>query len=177
MFSLKNPCNRVATLTAAIMQGCSSNSDHADALLLKGYPIPLSRKKRDCLVAYSHSTRDHFENAFGDTIKSKYFMTVLRAIVTNMTTPRRFDSTRFFNLLLSSCETTPAHAHAQSRALQRECRIKSIAGQIRQVYLLDRSQRPRFSNSARIENQGRTRRSAAVCALATPSQRWSGCNS
>jgi hypothetical protein len=91
-------------------------------------------------VAYSHSARDHFENAFGDTIKSKYFMTVLRVIVMNMTTTWRFDSIRFFNLLLSSCETTPAHAHAQSHCSQRERRIKSIAGQIRQVYLLGRSQ-------------------------------------
>jgi hypothetical protein len=97
-------------------------------LPLKGYPIPLNTKKRDCLVAYSHSARDYFENAFGDTIKSKYFMTVLRVIVTNVTAAWRFDSTRFFNLLLSSCETTPAHAHAQSHASQRECRIKSIAG-------------------------------------------------
>jgi hypothetical protein len=59
-------------------------SNRADALPFKGYPIPLNTKKRDCLVAYSHSARDHFENAFGDTIKSKYFMTVLHAIVTNM---------------------------------------------------------------------------------------------
>jgi hypothetical protein len=90
-------------------------SDHPDALLFEGYPIPLSTKKRDCLVAYSHSARDYFENAFCDTIKSKYFMTVLRAIVTNVTATGRFDSTRFFNLLLSRCETTALHADAQSR--------------------------------------------------------------
>jgi hypothetical protein len=89
------------------MRGSFCNSDHADAPPFKGYPIPLSTKKRDCLVAYGHSTRDYFENAFGDIVKSKYFMTVLRAIVTNMTAARRFDSTRFFNLLLSSCETEP----------------------------------------------------------------------
>jgi len=82
--SLKNPA------TCCSIDGC----DHAGMLLkersrrraaLQGLPIPLNTKKRDCLVAYSHSARDHFENAFGDTIKSKYFMTVLRAIVTNMT--------------------------------------------------------------------------------------------
>jgi hypothetical protein len=80
----------------------------------KGYPIPLNTKKRDCLVAYSHSAHEHFENAFSATIKSKYFMTVLCAIVTNMTATWRFDSTRFFNLLLSSRETTPACVQAQS---------------------------------------------------------------
>jgi hypothetical protein len=95
-------------------------------------------------VAYSHSAHEHFENAFSATIKSKYFMTVLRVIVTNMTATWRFDFTRFFNLLLSSRETTLACAQAQSHRPQRECRIKSIAGQIRQVYLLDRSRRPRL---------------------------------
>jgi hypothetical protein len=98
---------------------------------LKGYPIPLSTKKRDCLVAYSHSGREHLENAFSATIKSKYFMTVLCAIVTKMTATWRFDSARFFNLLLSSRETTLALMQAQSPSSQRECRIKSIAGQIR----------------------------------------------
>jgi hypothetical protein len=97
--------------------------DHASALLkkqphrrdvLKGYPVPLNTKKRDCLVAYSHSARKHFENAFCDMIKSKYFMTVLRAIVTKTTATGRFDSARFFNPLLSSYETTLACARAQS---------------------------------------------------------------
>jgi hypothetical protein len=112
------------------------------AVFFKGYPIPLNTKKHDCLVAYSHSAREHFENAFSATIKSKYFMTVLRVIVTNMTATWRFDSTGFFNLLLSSRETTLARAQAQSHRPQRECRIKSIAGQISYVYLLNRSRRP-----------------------------------
>jgi hypothetical protein len=29
-----------------------------------GYPVSLSTKKRDCLVAYSHSAAEHFKNAF-----------------------------------------------------------------------------------------------------------------
>jgi hypothetical protein len=93
-------------------EGAFEKSDHADTLPFKGYPVPLSTKKRDCLVAYSHSADEHFENAFCAMIKSKYFMTVLRAIVTNMTATWRFDSIRFFNLLLSSCETTLACARA-----------------------------------------------------------------
>jgi hypothetical protein len=36
---------------------------------------------------------------------------------------------------------------------------------------------PTVFGSVRSGNQGRARRSAAVCASATPSQRWSGCNS
>lgn len=95
------------------LQACRNidGRDHASVLLrersrrraaFKGYPIPLNTKKRDCLVAYSHSAGEHFENAFSATIKSKYFMTVLSVIVTNMTATWRFDSTRFFNLLLSS---------------------------------------------------------------------------
>ena len=43
-------------------------------------------------------------------------MTVLRAIVTNMTATWRFDSMRFFNLLLSSRETTFACVQAQKPA-------------------------------------------------------------
>jgi hypothetical protein len=82
-------------------------------------------------VAYSHSAREHFENGFYDWIKSKYFMTVLRAIVTKMTAAWRFDSMRFFNLLLSSRETTPACVTVLNRLTPRECRIKFIAGQIR----------------------------------------------
>jgi hypothetical protein len=77
-------------------------------IAFRGYPVSLSTKKRGCLVAYSHSVGEHFENAFGALIKSKYFMTMLRVIVTNMTATWHFDSVRFFNLLLSSRETTPA---------------------------------------------------------------------
>jgi hypothetical protein len=82
--------------------------NRADALPFRGYPVSLSTKKRGCLVAYSHSTREHFENAFSAPIKSKYFMTVLCVIVTKMTATWHFDSARFFNLLLSSRETASA---------------------------------------------------------------------
>src|SRR6185437_10443846 len=37
---------------------------------------------------------------------------------------------------------------------------------LRIVYFFNRSRRPRLSRSARFENQGRTCKSAAVCALA-----------
>jgi hypothetical protein len=80
---------------------------------IEGYPIPLNTKKRDCLVAYSHSARDHFENAFGDTIKSKYFMTVLRAIITNMTTTWRF---RFYTILQPLAFELRNNADARRRA-------------------------------------------------------------
>jgi hypothetical protein len=54
-------------------------------LRAKGYPIPLSTKKRDCVVAYGHSTPEHFEKRFWRHDQSKYFMTVLLSIVTKMT--------------------------------------------------------------------------------------------
>jgi hypothetical protein len=41
-----------------------SNSTVADVLCFTGYPVSLSTKKRDCLVAYSHSAAEHFKNAF-----------------------------------------------------------------------------------------------------------------
>jgi hypothetical protein len=104
---------------------------------IEGYPIPLNTKKRDCLVAYSHSARDHFENAFGGMIKSKYFMTVLRAIVTNMTATWRFDSIRFFNPLLSNCENN-ARARARAKPLlaarmpnQIDCRANKASVSLR----------------------------------------------
>jgi hypothetical protein len=40
------------------------NSGIAAVLRLMGYPVSLSTKKRDCLVAYSHSAPEHFKNAF-----------------------------------------------------------------------------------------------------------------
>jgi hypothetical protein len=109
------------------------NSDRRDALRFEGYPIPLSTKKRDCLVAYSHSAGEHFENAFSAMIKSKYFMTVLCAIVTNMTATWHFDSTRFFNLLLSSRENNAGMcASAKSppaarRSNQIDCRANKAS--------------------------------------------------
>jgi hypothetical protein len=117
------------------------------------------------------------KTAFGDTTKSKYFMTVLRAIVTKMTATWRFDSARFFNLLLSSHEND-AGVYASEKRLtaarmpnQIHCRANKAC-----YHLIARGACGSFK-SERFENRRRTRKSAAVCALATLSKRWSGCNS